>query len=98
MLSKAHLGGYGVPAIVCAVGPCILVIDDLFSRFASLIFDTSIEFRYTCVVFMELCPMPSLIIGMGMSMSLAMLAHVCRAVYVVSGIFNPVISPIFFKL
>ena len=34
MLSKAHLGGYGVPAIVCAVGPCILVIDDLFSRFA----------------------------------------------------------------
>ena len=36
--------------------------------------------------------MPSLIIGMGMSMSLAMLAHVCRAVYVVSGIFNPVIS------
>ena len=34
MLSKAHLGGYGVPAIVCAVGSCILVIDDLFSRFA----------------------------------------------------------------
>ena len=34
MISKAHLGGYGVPAIVCAVGPCILVIDDLFSRFA----------------------------------------------------------------
>ena len=66
--------------------------------FALLIFDPSMEFRYTCVVFMELCPMPSLIIGMGMSMSLAMLAHVCRAVYVVSGIFNPVISPIFFKL
>lgn len=35
---------------------------------------------------------------MGMSISLAMLAHVCRAVYVVRGIFNPVISPIFFKL
>ena len=34
MLSKAHLEGYGVPAIVCAVGSCILVIDDLFSRFA----------------------------------------------------------------
>ena len=34
----------------------------------------------------------------GYVMSLAMLAHVCRAVYVVSGIFNPVISPIFFKL
>lgn len=34
MISKAHLGGYGVPAIVCAVGSCILVIDDLFSRFA----------------------------------------------------------------
>ena len=75
-----------------------LLIFRIIFLFASLIFDTSMEFRYTCVVFMELCPMPSLIIGMGMSMSLAMLAHVCRAVYVVSGIFNPVISPIFFKL
>ena len=75
-----------------------LFIFRIIFLFASLIFDTSMEFRYTCVVFMELCPMPSLIIGMGMSMSLAMLAHVCRAVYVVSGIFNPVISPIFFKL
>ena len=74
-----------------------LLIFRIIFLFASLIFDTSMEFRYTCVVFMELCPMPSLIIGMGMSMSLAMLAHVCRAVYVVSGIFNPVISPIFFK-
>ena len=53
-----------------------LLIFRIIFLFASLIFDTSMEFRYTCVVFMELCPMPSLIIGMGMSMSLAMLAHV----------------------
>lgn len=75
-----------------------LLIFRIIFLFASLIFDTSMEFRYTCVVFIELCPIPSLIIGMGMSISLAMLAHVCRAVYVVSGIFNSVISPIFFKL
>ena len=47
--------------------------------FASLILDISMEFRYTCVVFMELCPIPSLITAMGMFMSLATLAQVWRA-------------------
>ena len=44
--------------------------------FASLILDISMEFRYTCVVFMELCPIPSLITAMGMFISLATLAQV----------------------
>ena len=39
------------------------------------------EFRYTCVVRMELCPIPSLMTAMGMFMSLATLAHVWRATY-----------------
>ncbi len=47
--------------------------------FASFILDISMEFRYTCVVFMELCPIPSLMTTMGMFMSLATLAQVCRA-------------------
>ncbi len=34
--------------------------------FASLILDISMEFRYTCVVFMELCPIPSLMTAIGM--------------------------------
>ena len=37
------------------------------------------EFRYTCVVFMELCPIPSLMMAIGMFMSLATLAQVWRA-------------------
>ena len=44
--------------------------------FASLILDISMEFRYTCVVFMELCPIPSLMTAMGMFISLATLAQV----------------------
>lgn len=47
--------------------------------FASLILDISMEFRYTCVVFMELCPIPSLMTAIGMFISLATLAQVCRA-------------------
>lgn len=47
--------------------------------FASLILDISMEFRYTCVVFMELYPIPSLMTAIGMFMSLATLAQVCRA-------------------
>ena len=47
--------------------------------FASLILDISMELRYTCVVRMELCPMPSLMTAMGMFISLATLAQVWRA-------------------
>ena len=47
--------------------------------FASLILDISMEFRYTCVVFMELCPIPSLMTAIGMFISLTTLAQVCRA-------------------
>lgn len=41
----------------------------------------SMDFRYICVVFMELCPSASLITLTGMSMSLAMLAHEWRELY-----------------
>ena len=47
--------------------------------FASSILDISMEFRYTCVVFMELCPIPSLMTAIGMFISLATLTQVCRA-------------------
>lgn len=47
--------------------------------FASLILDISMEFRYTCVVFMELCPIPSLMTAIGMFISLSTLTQVCRA-------------------
>lgn len=53
--------------------PLILFIILLF---ASLILDITMEFRYTCVVFMELCPIPSLMIAIGIFMSLATLAQV----------------------
>ena len=46
---------------------------------ASLILDISMELRYTCVVRMELCPIPSLMTAMGMFISLATLAQVWRA-------------------
>ena len=58
--------------------PPILLIIFLF---ASLILDTSMELRYTCVVRMELCPIPSLMTAMGMFISLATLAQVWRATY-----------------
>lgn len=56
--------------------PPILFIIHLF---ASLILDISMEFRYTCVVFMEFCPIPSLMTAIGMFISLSTLAQVCRA-------------------
>ena len=56
--------------------PSILFISILF---ASLTLEMSTESRYTSVVFMDLCPMPTLMTETGTFTFRATLAHVWRA-------------------